>query len=741
MSMRSDFLGALQNDEPLFAVYRKIDVPPLREAELSRVIREPAQQLSARFESEDLVDVITRRTLEDSARDVGALPLLSYTLDDMWTEMVRRRDGVLRLPAAAFELGGVLAERANGFLARNPTAKDSLRRVLTLKLATVREDGEPTRRRALRSEFTDEEWRLVSELADHPHRLLVTATPEAGETYAEVAHEAIFRRWDKLRRWMAAEREFLIWKSALEADRRRWEQSPEPSRNDALLMGLALAQAQSWLARRAEDLARVDREFIVLSMRRDALERQQRETLRRRMFGTVIAALIVVSVLALFSFFQWREAVKQQQAAQQERDRAEHAVAAFVFRLVSAGVGTIQDLDEAIKLDPADATNYFLRALLHSQSNDQDREVADLSRVIELDPRFIAAYMIRGATYGSKRDYGRAIADFDQALKLDPKNALAYNFRGSQYYNKQEFDRAIADYDQAIKLNPTLVLAYNYRGNAYYAKKDYDRAIADYDQAIRLNPRYVDAYNSRGNSYYEKKDYDRAIADYDQAIALNPSFAFAYNNRGNAYYEKGDYERAIANYDQVIRLNPNYADAYVKRTVAVIKGNVVRAMAEHDEAIRQQPGNAYLYFFRGFIRLYADSAGAAIDDLAAAVRLAPSLHYAAIWLYVARTRAGQDAVAELADHAGKLDRTTWPWPVVALFLGSSNPDDVRLAARSADNPDTRRNQICDADFYIGVHQQAKGARGDAQRSWQSVAEGCSNIAPGYLARLELERLR
>ena len=98
-----------------------------------------------------------------------------------------------------------------------------MRRIFTLKLATVREDGEPTRRRAFRSEFSDEEWRLVSELADHPNRLLVTvATPKAGETYAEVAHEAIFRRWDKLREWIAAEREFLAWRSGLEAARRAW---------------------------------------------------------------------------------------------------------------------------------------------------------------------------------------------------------------------------------------------------------------------------------------------------------------------------------------------------------------------------------------------------------------------------------------------------------------------------------------------------------------------------------------
>ena len=230
MSLRSDFLGDLQNDEPLFKARQQIDVPPLREAELREIVSRPAQLLAARFETDRLVDIITRRTAEDSVKDVGALPLLSYTLDDMWTQMVVREDGTLRLPAQSFELGGVLVDRANAFLANHPNAEDALRRVLTLRLATVREDGEPTRRRAARAEFSDEEWRLVSELADYPNRLLVTVATEAGETYAEVAHEAIFRRWDKLREWIAAEREFLAWRSGLEAARRAWQATPDDSK-------------------------------------------------------------------------------------------------------------------------------------------------------------------------------------------------------------------------------------------------------------------------------------------------------------------------------------------------------------------------------------------------------------------------------------------------------------------------------------------------------------------------------
>jgi hypothetical protein len=129
MSMRTDFLGELQKDEPLFKVHRKIDVPPLREAELREIVSRPAKLLSARFETAGLVDTITRRTAEDSVKDVGALPLLSYTLDDMWTQMVKRGDGLLRLPAQSFELGGVLVDRADKFLADHPKSQDELRRI------------------------------------------------------------------------------------------------------------------------------------------------------------------------------------------------------------------------------------------------------------------------------------------------------------------------------------------------------------------------------------------------------------------------------------------------------------------------------------------------------------------------------------------------------------------------------------------------------------------------------------
>ena len=300
MSLRADFFGELQKDEPLFEVHRLINVPPLREAGLREVVSKPAAMLGARFEPERVAADIALRAAEESSLDAGALPLLSYLLDDMWKSKDPKWDGVLRLPAPAIELGRVLVDRANAFMAEHPGAEDKLRRIFTLILATVREDSEPTRRRAFRAEFSDDEWRLVTELADHPNRLLITATadaavtsssdtvlsgvsagPAVSETYADVAHEAIFRRWDKLKEWIAAEREFLAWRSRLEAAQREWQKTSDASKQDALLMGVALTQAQSWLAKRSENLSSPDREFIALSVEWEQRRRQADEIVKR----------------------------------------------------------------------------------------------------------------------------------------------------------------------------------------------------------------------------------------------------------------------------------------------------------------------------------------------------------------------------------------------------------------------------------------------------------------------------
>ena len=132
----------------------------------------------------------------------------------------------------------------------------------------------------------------------------------------------------------------------------------------------------------------------------------------------------------------------------------------------------------------------------------------------------------------------------------------------------------------------------------------------------------------------------------------------------------------------------------------------------------------------------------AVNDLMTAVKVAPSSHYAVIWLHIARLRAGRSDPRELAKNAEKLDKAEWPWHVVSLFLGSSSPEVVRAAAEDAGSPETRRGQVCEADLYLGVYQQERKASDDARQMFESAKEACPrDFLEYFAANRELQRLR
>ncbi len=284
----------------------------------------------------------------------------------------------------------------------------------------------------------------------------------------------------------------------------------------------------------------------------------------------------------------------------------------------------IQNYNQAIRLKPDYAVAYRNRGTVYAEQSQYDRAIQDYDQAIRLKPDYADAYVDRGNAYNGKGQYDRAIQDFDQAIKLNPNYAGTYNNRGNAYRGKGQYDRAIQDYDQAIRLKPDFVLAYNNRGTVYAEQGQYDRAIQDYDQAIRLKPDYADVYVNRGNAYNGKGLYDRAIQDFDQAIRLKPNSDWAYNNRGNAYNGKGQYDRAIQDFGQAIKLNPNYAGAYDNRGNAYNgKGDYDRAIQDFDQAIKLNPNYAGTYNNRGNAYHGKGQYDRAIQDFDQAIRLKP----------------------------------------------------------------------------------------------------------------------
>jgi tetratricopeptide (TPR) repeat protein len=209
------------------------------------------------------------------------------------------------------------------------------------------------------------------------------------------------------------------------------------------------------------------------------------------------------------------------------------------------------------------------RGSAYARKGDFDRALADCQEALRLDPTDATAYVIRGYISAAKGDLDRAIADYNEAIRRNPGQWEAFYNRGLAFRRRGEVDRAIADFDQAIRLEPREAEIYINRGKVFGYKRDFDRAIADFDEALRLDPQELDARWNRAHAYVLRGDVARGIAEAREVAARDPSKAKTVAEmlveRGKIYHSQKRYDLAIADLTEAIRLNPNEPSLYVLR--------------------------------------------------------------------------------------------------------------------------------------------------------------------------------
>ncbi|HZA26975.1 MAG TPA: BTAD domain-containing putative transcriptional regulator [Actinomycetota bacterium] len=252
-------------------------VPPLTPDELEQAIRGPAEKVGVRPEPGLVAEMIA-----DVAHQPGALPLLQYAL----TELFERRDDD-RLTLAAYRriggIAGALSARAGRiYESTEPQGRRATKQVF-LRLVTLGEGREDTRRRVARSELDalEVEAEAVDGVLDTfgRHRLLTfDREPSTREPTVEIAHEALLGAWGRLRTWIDGAREDLRQERGLARAAAEWRGSDrDPS---FLTRGARLEQLESWAA--TTDLAMGGPERAYLKASVDLRDREQEEEERRR---------------------------------------------------------------------------------------------------------------------------------------------------------------------------------------------------------------------------------------------------------------------------------------------------------------------------------------------------------------------------------------------------------------------------------------------------------------------------
>jgi tetratricopeptide (TPR) repeat protein len=152
---------------------------------------------------------------------------------------------------------------------------------------------------------------------------------------------------------------------------------------------------------------------------------------------------------------------------------------------------------------------------------DFHQAIADLDQAIRLDPYDATAYNIRGNAWDYIGDSDRALADYDEAIRIDPNDPAVFHDRGMMWRRKGDLDRALVDMDRAIRFGFSDANFYSDRGRIWYEKGRYYRAIADFSRASKINPSFAGAYINRGIALHRESDF----ADVDRAIRLDPNMS------------------------------------------------------------------------------------------------------------------------------------------------------------------------------------------------------------------------
>jgi hypothetical protein len=323
-TLRSDFYPLYQEFPDLIGIAKasgKFDLRPPTPYEIGNMIRLSAESAGLHFEHEPE----TGQGLDEALRDAASatpesLPLLESVLSLLYDKQEVRGDGLLRWSdyREIGELKGALAKHAEDiFGSLQPHEQRAfplvMRHLMTLGQS---EEEAPNRRTAPYRDFVAAPGSDNDEKAGAKgfvdlfieKRLLVADTDPQGEVAVSVAHEALFREWQRGRDWLAENREFLRMRERMHSSLRLWL-SRGKQKDDLLGPGLPLAEGETLVKDFRPSLSTEQIDYISASMN----ERKRRNRVQARIRYGLMAA---ISALAIVSVFQWVQAEYQRKSAE-----------------------------------------------------------------------------------------------------------------------------------------------------------------------------------------------------------------------------------------------------------------------------------------------------------------------------------------------------------------------------------------------------------------------------------------
>ena len=385
-----------------------------------------------------------------------------------------------------------------------------------------------------------------------------------------------------------------------------------------------------------------------------------------------------------------------------------------------------------------------------------DRGNSQWQRDLSISYERIGNVMLAQGHYPEALDaYRKSLAIIEKLSAGDTNNAqwqrhvsISYEKVGDVLYAQGSLDDSLAAYRKSLEIIEILVAS--------------DSENATWQRHISISyEKIAKVLVDQGKREEALEAYRKCLAVREKLTARDPGntqwqrdLSFSFDRMSETLEALGRFDEVLEIYRKEVAFRRGLAarepdDAARQRDlgealdrVSDFLLNLTRAeeaMPYLDENVRLTPENGGRRWRRARAEMHIGRAQAAVDDMLFALKLNPEYPYYVLWLHMARTHAAQEDRAEFAANAEKVDKTKWPWPVVAMLLGTTPPEAMRTAALAGENEATRRDQVCEADFYLAIRHLESGAKAQARPLLESAVANCPHNFVEYSgAKLELK---
>lgn len=158
-----------------------------------------------------------------------------------------------------------------------------------------------------------------------------------------------------------------------------------------------------------------------------------------------------------------------------------------------------------------EADEYYQQALEAFRKRSYDTAINDMNNAIALQPRRAEFFATRGLFYLEDGVDDKAQADFQQALRLFPQEMLAHYGRGVIAYKTGNMDEALAHFSDAYKADPNRPETLYYLALVYHRQKQHETAKRLMEVGLNALP----AEDKR------RGDFQKWVREFDRLIAAN----------------------------------------------------------------------------------------------------------------------------------------------------------------------------------------------------------------------------